>query len=699
METTNIPPGKINRLTVALAGNPNSGKTTIFNALTGSRQHVGNYPGVTVEKKHGHCQFHGVHLEITDLPGTYSLTAVSEEEVVTRNFIIEEQPAVVVDIVDSSNLERNLYLTVQLLELGAPVILVLNMFDMSGRNGVEIDVEKLSKILRVSVVTTVGHKKTGIDTLLKTVVDFSKNPPAERPQVDYGEDIETAIAELQKYLEISEPLGRHKRWTAVKLLENDPGVLRKVREILPEPHPLWTCLAHSRQKLFKLYGDNPEILIADRRYGFISGVGQETCKTGVEFRHDLSDHIDSVATHPILGLPIFLGLMYLAFYLTFTLANPLTRLIEYGVETLGHFINGFWPASTTSMIRSLLVEGVIGGVGGVLAFLPAIVLLFLAIAILEDSGYMARAAFIMDRFMHRIGLHGKSFIPMLIGFGCSVPAIMGTRILENRRDRITTIMIIPLMSCGARLTIYSLFIPAFFARQWQAPVLWLVYVIGIALAAVLAKVLRVFVLHGESEGLVMELPPYRMPTVKGLFFHMWHRGWMYLRKAGTVILVFSVILWALTSYPKPSKDFLVKATDPGQRRAMELEFSAIGRIGKTIEPAIRPLGFDWRIGTAIIGAIPAKEIFVAQMGILFSVDETAGNANQVLTQKLREHYTPLTAFCAMIFCLVSTPCLTTIAVTRKETGSWLWALIQFFGLTGLGYLLAMIIFQVGIRIL
>jgi ferrous iron transport protein B len=634
METQNNKPTQITPVKVALVGNPNSGKTTIFNAMTGSRQHVGNYPGVTVERKHGHCRFNGSLLEITDLPGTYSLTAVSEEEVVTRNFIIDEQPAVVVNIVDCSNLERNLYLTVQLLELGTPVILVLNMFDTVGKNGLKIDIGKLSKILRVPVVTTVGHKNIGTDSLLQAIVDFSKHIPAERPQVDYG-------------------------------LDRDPS----------------------------------EVLIADRRYGFISEVVQESCATGVEFRHDLSDHIDAVATHPVLGLPIFLGLMYLTFYATFAIANPLTRLMEYSIESLAHFLNGFWPVGTDNFVRSLLVDGIIGGVGGVVVFLPTIVLLFLAIAILEDSGYMARAAFIMDRFMHRIGLHGKSFIPMLIGFGCSVPAIMGTRILENRRDRLTTIMIIPLMSCGARLTIYSLFIPAFFPRQWQAPILWLVYVIGIVLAAVLAKVLRVFVLPGESEGLVMELPPYRMPTAKGLFFHMWFRGWMYLRKAGTVILVFSIILWAMTSFPKPSKEVLAKIPNPGQRRAKELEFSTIGRIGKVIEPAIKPLGFDWRIGTALIGAIPAKEMFVAQMGILFSADETVGQSSQVLTQKLREHYTPLTAFCLMIFCLVSSPCLATLAVTRKETHSWFWALVQFSGLTGLGYLLTLLLFQLGSRIL
>ena len=337
------------------------------------------------------------------------------------------------------------------------------------------------------------------------------------------------------------------------------------------------------------------------------------------------------------------------------------------------------------------------GVGGVASFLPNILILFLGIAVMEDTGYMARAAFIMDRFMHRIGLHGKSFIPMLIGFGCSVPAIMATRILENKRDRITTIMIIPLMSCGARLTIYSLVIPAFFPSHWQAPVLWMIYVFGIVLAAVLAKVLRVFVLKGEGEGLVMELPPYRMPTLRSALIHMALRGRMYLQKAGTVILAFSVILWALTTYPRAPRQITAKIADPAQRKSVELQYAAIGRLGRAVEPGIRPLGFDWRIGTALAAALPAKEMFVAQMGIVLSVGEHTDHREPVLRDQLRRAYSPLTGLCVLIFCLVSAPCLTTIAVTRRETNSWFWAAAQFFGLTALGYLLTLIVFQTGSR--
>jgi len=686
-------------LKIALTGNPNSGKTTLFNAITGAHQHVGNYPGVTVEKICGFCTHNGVRLEIIDLPGTYSLTAVSEEELVTRDFILNEQPDVVVNVVDSSNIERNLFLAVQLLELGVPMILVLNMFDIASRNGVAVDPEKLSKTLNVPVVTTVGHKQKGISELLQTIVTFSAQKSVKTPSfVDYGPDVEQAVASIETHLNIPGPIGDHKRWFAVKILENDQAIIQNLQKIYSADHPLWSTIHQIRQRMLSLYGDTPEILIADRRYGYISGVWQETVKTGVEFRHDFSDQFDSVLTHPILGLPIFLGLMYLVFYLTFTLASPLTHGIELGVTLLSNFINGLWLAGSDSPLRSMIVEGIIGGVGGVIIFLPNIMFLFLAIAILEDTGYMARAAFIMDRFMHRIGLHGKSFIPMLIGFGCSVPAVMATRILENKRDRITTIMIIPLMSCGARLTIYSLFIPAFFPHHLQAPVLWMVYVIGIVLAAILARVLRVYLLHGENEGLVMELPPYRLPRTRGLLIHMWQRGWLYLQKAGTVILAFSIVLWALSTYPKMSKSELSKISDPIAQKTAELRYSAIGRIGNALEPIIKPIGFDWRIGTALVSALPAKEIFVSQISILFSVDDAHGHENPTLRQKLRQQYSPLTGFCVMLFTLISAPCLATIAVTRRETNSWLWAIAQFSGLTAIGYLITLIVFQVGSRI-
>jgi ferrous iron transport protein B len=384
--------------------------------------------------------------------------------------------------------------------------------------------------------------------------------------------------------------------------------------------------------------------------------------------------------------------MYLVFLLTF-------KIGEYPMSWLEHFfgwaaktITAFWPAASESMLKSLLVDGIIGGVGGVIVFLPNILLLFLAIAVLEDSGYMARAAFIMDRIMHKIGLHGKSFIPMLIGFGCSVPAIMGARILENKRNRFATIMVIPLMSCGARLTIYALIIPAFFKEQWRGPVLWLIYLIGIVLAIICVKVLRLTVLKGETTPFVMELPPYRMPTLKSVCIHMWQRAWMYLKKAGTIILAISIILWVAMSYPKPGGHSL-QGLNPDEVHRIKLEHSLVGRVGRAIEPALTPLGFDWKIGTALIGATAAKEVFVSQLGIVYAVG-SADEGSQTLRQKLQTNYTPLTGFCIMLFCLIYAPCVATVAMTKHETSSWRWAAFQFFGLTALAYVLTLIVYQI-----
>jgi ferrous iron transport protein B len=403
--------------------------------------------------------------------------------------------------------------------------------------------------------------------------------------------------------------------------------------------------------------------------------------------------IDAIATNRIFGLPFFLILMYVVFQLTFTLGAYPMGWLEHFFEWSSGAIAGLWPTGSESWLKSLLIDGVIGGVGGVIVFLPNILLLFLVISVLEDSGYMARAAFVMDRIMHKIGLHGKSFIPMLIGFGCSVPAIMGARILENRRNRLTTIMIIPLMSCGARLTIYALLIPAFFAEKWRGPMLWIIYLIGIVLAVICAKILRLTVFRGETTPFVMELPPYRMPTLKSVCIHMWQRGWMYLRKAGTIILVISIILWAAMSYPKPSDESLV-GLDAGQAGQQKLEYSVLGRVGRAIEPAIKPLGFDWKIGTALIGATAAKEVFVSQLAIVYAVgsgDETS----ESLREKLQRAYTPLTGFCIMLFCLIYAPCVATVVMTRHESGSWRWALFQFFALTAIAYVLTFLVYQIG----
>lgn len=680
------------KITVALAGNPNSGKTTIFNMLTGARQHVGNYPGVTVEKKEGLCKYKGYEITVVDLPGTYSLSAYSIEELVARNFIIDEHPDVVVDIIDASNIERNLYLATQLIEMNVPLVLAFNMSDIAERRGLRFDIEQLSMLLEAPIVSTVGNKGKGKVELLDVVVETDQEGKIERThKVSYGEEIEAELARIEELVAGKERLLSEKygsRWLAVKLLEQDSDVTVNVhsQEVLD-------VVAASSKHLKTIFGEEPEIIIADRRYGFISGACEESVKSSVELRHTSSDVVDKVILNRVLGLPIFLLLMYLVFKLTFWVGDPLMGWTEGFFNWAADTVAGFWPVGAESALKSLLVDGIIGGVGGVLVFLPNILLLFLAIAILEDSGYMARAAFIMDRIMHKIGLHGKSFIPMLIGFGCSIPAIMATRVLENRRSRLTTIMVIPLMSCGARLPIYALIIPAFFARQWHGFILWLIYMIGIALAIICAKLLRATLFKGETTPFVMELPPYRIPTVKGTFIHMWERAWLYMKKAGTIILAISIVLWAATSYPKPGEESLA-GLDKEQLQEAELTHSVAGRVGKVLEPAIRPLGFDWRIGTALIGALGAKEVFVAQMGIVYSLGEI-DEGSEALRAKLQAEYSPLVGFCIMLFTLISAPCIATLAICRRETGSWGWALLQFFGLTLLAYVITLIVFQLG----
>ncbi|MEJ2701595.1 MAG: ferrous iron transport protein B [Sedimentisphaerales bacterium] len=680
------------KITVALAGNPNSGKTTVFNLLTGARQHVGNYPGVTVEKKEGRCRSGDCEMTLVDLPGTYSLTVFSEEELVARNFIIRQQPDVVVDIVDASNVERNLYLATQLIEMNVPLVLAFNMSDVAQQKGLVFDIEQLSTLLQAPIVPMVGSKGKGKKELLDAIITTARQGHVQyKHRISYGEEIEHELASIVTLIVDKEPELADKygaRWLAVKLLEQDDDVTARIHSL-----DVLDPVRHSIEHLKSIFGDEPEVVMADRRYGFISGACQETIRMTVEARHSRSDMIDAVVVNRILGLPIFLILMYIVFFLTFKIGSYPMGWLERLFGWTSRTVVGLWPAGSESWLKSLLVDGIISGVGGVLVFLPNILLLFLAIALLEDTGYMARAAFVMDRIMHKIGLHGKSFIPMLIGFGCSVPAIMATRILENKRSRLTTIMVIPLMSCGARLTIYALIIPAFFGPRWEGPVMWLIYLIGIILAIICIKILRLTVLKGETIPFVMELPPYRMPTLKSVVIHMWHRGRMYLRKAGTIILAISILLWFASSYPKPSEESLT-GLSAEQAQQVKLEHSVIGRLGHVIEPVIKPLGFDWKIGTALIGATAAKEVFVSQLAIVYAVG-SADEGTTTLRQQLQAHYTPLIGFCIMLFCLIYAPCVATVAMTKQETHSWRWALFQFFGLTLLAYSVTFIVFQIG----
>ena len=680
------------KITVAIAGNPNSGKTTIFNALTGARQHVGNYSGVTVEKKEGTKVYKGYEINFVDLPGTYSLAANSVEEVVARDFLILEKPDVVVNVIDAGNFERNLYLSTQIVELNVPLVLALNMADMAEKQGLEFDKKKIGKFFNAGVVSTIGSKGAGLEDLLDAVIRKSENNEAgEREHLlNYGDDIEKELDRLAAVVDTENKLANKygTRWLALKLLEQDADIMSKGHK-----SEVLDAAQDSVDRLDRLFGDSPDVVIAEKRYGFISGIFEQCVTRTAQRHHDISDMVDKVLLNRVLGLPIFFLLMYVVFQLVFWAGNPLMEYIDTGFGLLADIISGFWAEGVDSPVKSLLVDGIIGGVGGVIIFLPNIVLLFLAISLLEDSGYMARAAFLMDRVMKKVGLHGKSFIPMIIGFGCSVPAIMGTRILEDRKSRFTTILILPLMSCGARLPIYSLIIPAFFLEERQGKILWLMYIIGIVTAIVVATILRRTVFKGETGLFLMELPPYRMPTVRGLLIHMWEKSWQYLKKAGTVLLAISIILWAATSYPKPSEDKLEGLSDEVAQQT-ELQYSIAGRIGKVMEPAIAPMGFDYRIGTALVGALAAKEVFVAQMGIVYSVGE-ADEESTSLRDKLKENYTPLQGFCVMLFCLISAPCVATLAVSRREMSSWKWALGQFVGLTLIAYVMTVAVYQVG----
>ena len=677
------------KLLAALAGQPNSGKTTVFNALTGTHQHTGNYPGVTVEKKEGIFKVDGRTVRVVDLPGVYSLTAYTLEERIARQFLLEERPDVVVNVVDASNLERHLYLTVQLIEMKVPLVLAFNMSDLARQRGLEFDLEQMRVLLGAPIVPLVATKKEGIEQLKEAIVRYADSPRPKPVEIRYGPEMDEAVGKIEQTLEESHPLIQQygRRWVALKLLEGDPEIRYQIRS------PQTTDVLHQvQQHLHKLFKESPEVLIAERRYGFISGALRETVRQTVPRRHDISDRLDAVLIHRYLGLPVFAALMYAVFYLTFQVGGWPQGWLEDGFTFLSHLAERFWPEGFAEELKSLLIDGVIAGVGGVVVFLPNILLLFLGIAFLEDSGYMARAAFLMDRLMHRIGLHGKSFIPMLIGFGCSVPAIMATRILENRHNRLATMLVIPLMSCGARITIYGLLIPAFFPAPLRGPMMWLIYLIGIVLAIVCVRLLRRTILKGETVPFVMELPPYRLPTLRGLLIHMWERGRMYLRKAGTVILALSIVMWAATRYPRPPASAELMSVP--QQQSAALQYSLAGRVGRWIEPVLRPIGFDWKIGTALIGATMAKEVFVSQLSIVYSL----GGEEDLdhLRSHLQADYSRLQGFCIMLFCLVSTPCIATVAVTRRESGAWRWALLQFGGLTVLAYGLTLAVYQGGL---
>ena len=717
------------KLTIALAGNPNSGKTTIFNSITGTRQKVGNWPGVTVEKKEGTVRKHGYELKIIDLPGTYSLTPFSIEEIVARNYILDETPDVVIDIIDASNLERSLYLATQVRELDCKVIYALNMADLARARGNKIDDRKLSELLDVPVAFTIGNKNEGIEPLLKMAIDLAESEAPEGPKrrVKYSKDIEVAIAELQRFIdgELDGRFPYNSRWTAIKLLEDDKIVKERISEKAgPAQTGIFELTGSLRDHLRDRFDDDPEIIMTDERYGFIAGIVKEVLVNTTRQRVDMSRKIDLVLTNRFIGFPIFVFFIWAMFQLTFTLGDYPMGWIDGGVSVASTVLAGFLP---DGLFKELLLDGIVAGVGSVIVFLPNILILFFCIALFEDTGYMARSAFLMDKIMHLIGLHGKSFIPMLMGFGCNVPAIMATRTLESEKDRILTILITPFMSCSAKLPVYIALAGTFFGAR-AGSVIFAVYLFGIALSMVTGRIFRSTLLKGADAPFVMELPPYRAPMLKSLVIHMWDRSKLFLKKMGGVILVGSVIIWFLSAFPRDIEysmdyegemtrlsvhyDGLIRSAGErdqpvlverkgaalaglkSARRAEQMEQSYMGRIGKAIAPLFSPIGIDWRGGVAIVSGFVAKEIVVSTLGVLYSVDE--GEQSDALRTALKASgMTPLAALSMMIFVLLYLPCLATVTAIRRETGSIKWMLFSIFYSTSLAWLASFSVYQIG----
>lgn len=668
------------RIHVALVGNPNSGKTSMYNVLSGSRERVGNYGGVTVDAKSAVVNFEGYKLELVDLPGTYSVTEYSPEELFVRKHLLDKMPDVVINVVDASNLERNLYLTTQLIDMNIKVVIALNMYDELKESGASLDYGSLGSMLGIPIVPTVASRGEGMKDLMSTVVSvFEDNEPMVRHiHINYGQDIEESISVLQNEIwENKDITARYSsRYLAIKLIEGDNNTLELLRQSANFER-IRDLVASERTKLEKIYHEDPQEVIADAKYGFIRGALSETYRGPEKDRNEKTHRIDKVMTNKVWGIPIFLFLMWVMFQTTFTLGGYPMEWMEAGVGWLGNLISG---AMSEGPLRDLLVDGIIAGVGGVIVFLPNILILFFFISIMEDTGYMARAAFIMDKLMHRIGLHGKSFIPLLMGFGCNVPAIMATRTLESRKDRILTMLIIPFMSCSARLPVFVLLISAFFPRR-QGLILLSIYMIGIVVAAVSSIIFKKFFFPKEEAPFVMELPPYRIPTLRSVSRHTWSKGVQYLKKMGTVILVASVIVWALGHYPER----------PELPVAEQQEQSYIGRLGHAIEPTIRPLGFDWKMGVAILTGFAAKEIVVSTMAVLYSAGDE-GSLPEILQQS--ETFDQLTAYSFMIFILLYFPCVAAIAAIRKEAG-WKWALLTVVYTTALAWVLSFAVCQIG----
>ena len=714
--------GKRRTINVALVGNPNCGKTSLFNIASGAHEHVGNYSGVTVDAKEGFFDFQGYHFRIVDLPGTYSLSAYTPEELYVRKHIIEETPDVIINVADSSNLERNFYLTTQLIDMNVRMVIALNMYDELESSGNKLDYIKLSQLIGVPMIPTVCRRGEGIDQLFHVIIgiyeggdflsqkgeirseiledlrdwhktyvpdhEFGSHKEEEdaRPRgymrhihINHGPELERSIEEVKKAISQNEDI-RHKystRFLSIKLLENDKEIENFI-STLPNGKEIIAIRNKETLRIRKVMNEDSEQAITDAKYGFITGALKETFTDNHLEKEQTTRVIDSIVTHRIWGYPIFFLFLYIMFEGTFVLGDYPMQGIEWLVDQLGNLIRNNMAEGP---LKDLLIDGIIGGVGGVIVFLPNILILYFFISILEDSGYMARAAFIMDKIMHRMGLHGKSFIPLIMGFGCNVPAIMATRTIEDRKSRLITMLVNPLMSCSARLPIYLVMIGAFFPNC-ASFMLLCIYTAGILLAVIMARIFSKFLVKGEDSPFVMELPPYRMPTSKSIMRHTWEKGAQYLKKMGGIIMIASIIIWFLGYYPRH---------DAHESVAEQQENSYIGQIGKAIEPVIKPLGFDWKLGIGLISGVGAKELVVSTLGVLYTNEGDVENVN--LSNRIP--ITPLVALAYMLFVLIYFPCIATFAAIKQESGSWKWAIFTAGYTTGLAWLIAFTVFQIG----
>lgn len=690
---------KSRTINVALVGNPNCGKTSLFNFASGAHERVGNYSGVTVDAKEGHAEFDGYQFNLVDLPGTYSLSAYSPEELYVRKQIIESTPDVIINVIDASNIERNLYLTTQLVDMNIKIVGALNMFDEFEQRGDKLDYDKLGELFGFPMIPTVFKTGRGVDELFRTVIDIYEGRPVpgksgvRHVHLNHGKYIEQAIDAVKAEIQKNEQI-RYKystRFLSIKLLEKDAKV-EDIAKSLPNGGDIIAARDKAADYIMRETKEDSETAIMNAKYGIIHGALHEAgCEEGTKTDTYQTTHIiDSVITNRYVGFPLFFLFLYIMFEVTFTLGQYPMDWIEAGVAALGDLTKSTLPDGP---LKAMLADGVIAGVGSVIVFLPQILILYAFISFMEDSGYMARAAFIMDKLMHKMGLHGKSFIPLIMGFGCNVPAVMATRTIESRRSRLVTILVLPLMSCSARLPIYIMITGTFFAAKYQSLVMLSLYAIGIILAVLMSRLFSSRILKGDDTPFVMELPPYRFPTAKAMARHTWEKGRQYLKKMGGIILVASVIVWALGYFPH----------DDSLGQQAQQEQSYIGRIGKAIEPAFRAQGFDWKLDVSLIAGVGAKEIVASTMGVLYADDETVADDTSdspekydVLRQKMQaDGITPLTAFSYLLFVLIYFPCIATIAAIKGETGSWRWAAFAAVYTTVLAWLVSAAVYQVG----